>query len=687
MNEDGFEQYYTEKIWEMIPAVYRYEDEIFPHRGTLRAFVEAMADQAAVVRRSMDRLWDDQFIELCDDWAVPYIADLLGTRLVPVLNPRGQRVDVAKTVYYRRRKGTPRVLEELISDIAGWDGVVVENFRLLARAWHGLEPSLEHPRAGHASTSPGGWADLRKPLGAERAGGPFDMYHHTPDMRRHRGRLGRYGISKIALHLYRQPSFKIAGVVPAAITADGGFTFDPSGRDVPLFVARNGRLDSNREPHRRTEEWDLPGPMRCRLLADLEGKKALLPHSLWVDATAAVELTPDDLVAGDLESWTTGAPGEKLVIDPERGRLRLPGGTRTSALEVSYCVGFSGEVGSGTYDRRHVEQWDTGSIFSAVSGGVIDNVAVRASRVFQIGDSRTYTAGGELVDFRALAVQAANRQRPYVRLVEPWVFDAANVPVGMVGEGTTPDAELVLDGLWIGGGNCLALRGSYERVTIRHVTLDPGGADGRGGTLAATRLLIEGYVEELCIQDSILGPLVVSGNGRVERLVIQDSILHARSEVMSSGDICGSSEEEAQQVALNTFQSDVELKRTTVIGDVHAYRLRATEALVIGFVQTTDMQKGCFRFSACFSDSRLPQTFRSVELTKNASVFGSSRFGDPDYCRLSSVAPASLREGGEDGSEIGVFGNVRTPIRMESLRNKVAEYLPFGFIPAFVVET
>ena len=31
-----------------------------------------------MLRRSQDRLWDDEFIELCDDWAVPYIGDLVG---------------------------------------------------------------------------------------------------------------------------------------------------------------------------------------------------------------------------------------------------------------------------------------------------------------------------------------------------------------------------------------------------------------------------------------------------------------------------------------------------------------------------------------------------------------------------------------------------------------------------------
>src|SRR4051794_39971305 len=71
--KDNFEVYYREKLWEMIPAIYRHEDGIGDQQDVLRALIEVIAGQAAIMRRSQDRLWDDQFIDLCDDWAVPYI--------------------------------------------------------------------------------------------------------------------------------------------------------------------------------------------------------------------------------------------------------------------------------------------------------------------------------------------------------------------------------------------------------------------------------------------------------------------------------------------------------------------------------------------------------------------------------------------------------------------------------------
>src|SRR5678815_2551269 len=100
--DDRFDVYYAEKLWELIPPYYRDLDGEQQPPGVLRALIEVFAEQAATLRRSQDRVWEDQFIERCDAWAVPYIGDLLATRPVSALLPREQRIDVAKTIYYRR---------------------------------------------------------------------------------------------------------------------------------------------------------------------------------------------------------------------------------------------------------------------------------------------------------------------------------------------------------------------------------------------------------------------------------------------------------------------------------------------------------------------------------------------------------------------------------------------------------
>src|SRR5688572_23825638 len=99
---DRYAAWYSTKLWHLLPELYRAEDSSdFDSKGPLQEVVERIGAQAAIVRRSIDRLWEDQSIETCDDWVIAYIGDLLATNLVPSLDARGQRLDVARTISYR----------------------------------------------------------------------------------------------------------------------------------------------------------------------------------------------------------------------------------------------------------------------------------------------------------------------------------------------------------------------------------------------------------------------------------------------------------------------------------------------------------------------------------------------------------------------------------------------------------
>ena len=140
---DHYEIYYADKLWNLFPAVYRSLDtDNFNSNGPLREMVNRIGVQAAILRRSIDRMWEDQSIETCDDWIIPYIGDLVATNLVANLNARSQRLDVANTIDYRRRKGTLGLLEELSFNITGWNAKVIEFFRRLGRTRHGLDPQI-----------------------------------------------------------------------------------------------------------------------------------------------------------------------------------------------------------------------------------------------------------------------------------------------------------------------------------------------------------------------------------------------------------------------------------------------------------------------------------------------------------------------------------------------------------------
>ena len=743
---DGYDRYFAEKLWELIPAVYRDEDGRLEPPGQLRAFIEVLAQHGAVLRRSTDRLWDDLFIDLADNWVVPYLGDLLATRMVSALNPRGQRVDVAKTIYYRRRKGTLRVLEELISDITGWEGKIVEEFRRLGRFRHGLDPA-PGPLAGlFTGTPPGGLADLRRPAGAELADGPFDEFHHTPDVRRPRGRDGRYAIPKLGVHLFRIPAVAVSKVTPHEWPSPGPnlrlFSADPSGRDVPLFMPRRRQPDWDDWSSAR--EWELPQPIRCRVLNHAEyridegevalvrtspalppavaaaaatdlarflgvtfrseaalrqavstlpngaailtvavfrpllvralvadcGKAALLPAAITVERLPGGVVPPERTVSAHLGATPPTPVDKGLVIDPEQGRLLLVGVPPATGIRVTSFYGFPGPIGAGGYARP--ASLETPTVASISGGGAIVAGAIALDGVTQIGDSLTYGVPN-LAPVRRVVLQAADRQRPYVELTTDWVLDS----------GVIQDATVTLTGLWIGGRRnvpavAVVLRGDFERVVIRHVSLDPGGMDAQGGTLPPVHLVAAGQVEELVVERSIVGPIRTQGSGALETLIVRDSIVQSRVPGVP---------------ALALPASDVHLERVTVLNAqadqlaVDVNLLDATEALISGVLDVSNTQAGCFRFSAASSGSRLPRAYESHVIDDTGHIFTSRVFGQPGYAQLSHTAPVTLTQGAENGSEIGAFSSLMNPIKHDSLMAKITEFMPFGLIPVFIVET
>lgn len=733
--QDHFERYFAEKLWEMIPSIYRHEDGVAENPGVLRALVNILAEQAAILRRSHDRLWEDQFIELCQDWAVPYLGDLVATRLVSALNKRGRRVDVSKTIYYRRRKGTLRVLEELISDITGWEGKVVEEFKRLARMRHNLDPGPAPMTGRFSGTPPGGTADLRQPRTAELTNSAFDEFYHTADVRQCNGINGRYNIPKLAFHLYRLGYFTVEGVTPFSMAYGLRFTCDPSGRDIPLFMPRH--RPENWDDWRSAKEWELPAPIHCRLLGHAEyiitetlvqrlesnfgvttisadelrtvrgfrfpseaclrefleslndpsllgttvyreilsaslvpdcAKASLLSRAIKIEEAPDALVPPEDIAAGDLSQWLAADPNKRLVIDPEHGRLQFFGAQPAEGSTVTYCYGFAGEIGAGTYSRPEVElrvPTMLPNLNAQNSNGTISANRIHNNRITQIDDSATYRGISDKLQVQDMALQAANQQRPYIRLIRNWLLRTL----------ADADAKLLLEGIWLGseGNFSVILRGDYEEVIIRHTTFDPGGGnDVNGNLIRSVPLIIEAHVETLIIESSIMSCIATKRGGIVEKLELRDSIIDAT---------------DSSQTALELTRGEVKLDRVTVFGKVDVNRLWASETLITGLVDVTDTQEGCFRFSAAPKQSRLPRPYEHYAVSDAHYIFTSRIFGQPGYGQLSKTAPAELHRGAENGSEIGAFSKLNNPIKSEGLQAKVEEYMPFGLIPCFIQET
>jgi hypothetical protein len=550
--------YYAERLWQMLPAVYRSADtDSLDLPGPLRELINRIGAQVAVVRRSIDRLWEDQSIETCDDWVIPYIGDLLGTNLVPNLDAPAQRLDVANTVAYRRRKGTVGVLEELAVDITGWPAHVVEGFRRLARTRHGLDPAVGQaafPQSKPADVAAllqaenltgsltgglvGGLTDLRSRHGAALADTAFDEAFHTADFRVGRGAVGRFGIPKLLVFLWRLKSFPVtnSSPVPVAGCADQ-YVFDPTGREVPLFLPPPPKLEDFAGSWTPAREWQMPGPLTTSLEKAITDSGTVPPPRRPTYPDAA-DVTPRYALKPD-----TPQPQWQLeTIWPELGRFTAkPVGSPIQPLTVDYNYGFASWIGAGPYDRTQLPDppATSGTKKSVTGGSGLDGAlkAIGATGTVTIGDKTVSRPDGDSLTYSSLAdvgsttaisqvlLRAYPQTRPVLRPsggAAPWTFT-----------GSGDEAQLVLDGLTVSGCD-IVLRGSFKTVRFTACTIDPGtAADGSppiatavdGAPLAPNRIFVEGAIQRLLVDHCILGPIRTRLGGSVESLEITDSIV------------------------------------------------------------------------------------------------------------------------------------------------------------------
>lgn len=307
----------TIDLYELLPAFYRIDDaqQGYP----LKALLELISKQANLVREDIGGLWDDFFIETCADWVIPYIGDLVGNN--PIYEAvRGRRADAAKTIYYRRRKGTLPMLEELARDITAWGAHAVTFFELL-----GWTQNLNHLRY-RVAPDPGG----QNPYAVDRVGtahlrnldaidlleGPFQITTHTVDVRKIRQSEGWYNIRNIGFFLWRLQAYRmLSSVARQSATQPYGYHFNPLGHSAPLFTHPLEELAENG----LSTELHVAGPMRpLAFHNDLEdtyqatddlhflnpptASKFYGDQGSLLVSTGAARL-PHEIVCADLSSW------------------------------------------------------------------------------------------------------------------------------------------------------------------------------------------------------------------------------------------------------------------------------------------------------------------------------------------------------------------------------------------------
>jgi hypothetical protein len=700
------------RLYELLPAVYRLRD--VDQGYVLQALLQVIAEQVNIVEADIAQLYENWFIETCQDWVVPYIGDLIGYQ---TLNDTGEpgnsttartllreevlipRRDVGQTLQFRRRKGTFALLGQLAGAVAGWPAHAVESYRLLS-----LAQSINHLRMNRGRT-----VNLRHGDALARLGGPFDEIARKLDVRRvdsHRSR-GRYDITNVGVFVWRLKTYSVTKT-PAYCLEEAGpncYLFSVLGNDTPLFHNPSAALPSTY----RANELAFPTRIRRRPFSERTGDYYGDAKDLQIYVGSSIQPVPlDQIVAADLSDWTYRPEPGKVAVDPHLGRIVFAqGAVRKQGVWATYHYGFSADIGGGEYDRPLSEHPKSklylvgeGEDFRRINDALKQWQTDKPQyAVIEITDSGAYVEplNISLNENQTLQIRAANRKRPVIRLLDWQTSMSDNLSVtGAAG------SRFVLDGLLITGRG-IQIDGEIVSVNIRHSTIVPGwGLHCDCGPRRPIEPSIEllDAPECITIEHSIVGTIEVTRDEtKVDpvQIRISDSVLDSTS---------------PSRVALGPTDgmcayASLWLQRSTVIGfiDVHSFEL-GENSILMGLVRVARRQQGCIRFCYVPHGSRTPRRYEcqpdllerpiigkykqgllSVHdrdaLLSGARLrvepeFNSLRYGTPTYCQLAGACASEIRRGADDQSEMGVFHDLYQPQRAANLRARLNDFTPAG---------
>ncbi|OEY66764.1 hypothetical protein [Marinobacter sp. X15-166B] len=657
----------ADRLYELLPVVYRMRDA--EQGEPLKALLKVIAEQANLVEDDIAQLYENWFIETCEDWVVPYLGDLVGYEPVheagepaSLQTAQGQqrnnvlipRREVANTLRYRRRKGALALLELLSQDSAGWPARAVEFYALL-----GWTQALNHLQLERGRT-----VDIRKGAALDGLGSPFDSFAHNVDVRRINSRHthGRHNIASVAVFVWRLKVYGVTGT-PAYRHESSGqhcFTFSALGNDSPLYT----RAQAESDPTHIAEEINLPVPIRRRWLqADVTGDASAgsLPRlygagnslQIWTGKKRGNDIIRqpvpgEQIVAADLTDWRYAPRRGKVAVDPRLGRIAFP--VRhfpKHGVWVSYHYGFSMDLGGGEYERPLIQPGAAG-IYTVGKGATYPtiNAALQAwdeqrpeHAVIEITDSGVYVEP-ICIEFKtghtSLQLRAANRQRPLIRLLD-WQVDQPDA-LAVTGEA---GSYFTLDGLLISGRGVQAA-GDLSELTLRHTTLVPGWTlDEDCEPVHGTEPSLEIFSPAVCvrIEHSILGsiqinPLIPEPEEDAEQTpdelddqaATDDERALARCQgqvpggrldpirICISDSIVDASDPQREAIGepgCAVAHACLNIVRSTVFGQLQVHAMELGENCIFeGRVTVARRQQGCLRFSYVTPGSRTPRRYR-----------------------------------------------------------------------------
>lgn len=301
-----------ETFYNLLPSVYRIRDleqisnglpgdvqQQQVNNGTiqlpLKALLKVIVEQTAVLEENLAQLYDDQFIETCAEWAIPYIGDLVSYRTPHNTSSQSLRSEVAHTISYRKRKGTATLLEQLVRDVTGWDAHVVEFFQLIS-----MTQNMSLSRSDNSLV------DLRKGNGEPlaRLNTPFDNLIHTVDLRNISAGHGRYNIPEIGIFIWRLGSYSLTNAPAVQAAGNDGlcYFFNPLGNNTQLYTRPESADNVTQLTGPKGVAMPISQSRLASFLSDYYGPHKSILLTIAIDGNDKIIVADPTLPSGRLKS-------------------------------------------------------------------------------------------------------------------------------------------------------------------------------------------------------------------------------------------------------------------------------------------------------------------------------------------------------------------------------------------------
>ena len=650
----------SDRLYRLLPAIDRMRD--MEVGGPLSALLGVISDQVTALEADIGQLYDDWFIETCQDWLVPYFADLVDVSLgatvgasatgaLDPLDAASRRSQVANAIGDRRGKGTLAAIELFATGVTGWPCRVIEYAWLVS-----VTQSLLRPDLHRGTTMAIGDSDALDTFGT-----PFAAVAQTADVRRicsHRSR-GTHNLPSLGLVAWRLVADGVDRAPAECVNDDNHFTFDVLGRDTQLCVRPVPRLPG-RPP---VSDLDVPAPIsRLALERRLEDYYGEAASFCVYRGRSAVDRA--EIVVADLSRWRHQLAPRQVAVDPVLGRIAFPvREVPDEGVWVSYRRLAVGGLGGGQYPRalaapaaalyrvsmtgQHAHR-SVGAAFAAWRADQAGGKA-GARATIEILDDGVYEERLhlELRPGEALEVRAADGHRPVLRPLDedhdrPEALRVAGIrhdqeqpvrrrargrrvagggaaavggaggsaggpeggkaevpaPAGPAGL-PEPPPDVTFDGVWV-AGHAVELAGHLGTVTFRHCTLVPATADP-GREAGEVALRVEAMPCAVRIEYCVVGRLqVISPETGFDPvpLAVSDTILDP-----------GRSGRRALEGADGRpAWVTLTLRRVTVLGSADVREIDVVaDSIVTGRLDSARRQVGSVRFCYVPEGSRTPR--------------------------------------------------------------------------------